>query len=132
MKNLVSLYLSPRGRIPRSVFWLYGVLPLAALGFGLAGYQQLFGRVPMGVLLAPGLLVWWAQAVLVAKRLQDVNISGWWVLLLVLVPFAVRFAGYPEHQITVELVELGLVLCLGLIPGTKGSNRFGPDPLASE
>lgn len=46
------------------------------------------------------------------RRLHDLNRSGWWILL-----YGIPYAG--------PVVFLGLFF---LFPGTKGSNRFGPQP----
>jgi dipeptidyl aminopeptidase/acylaminoacyl peptidase len=48
---------------------------------------------------------------IVVRRLHDVNQSGWFALLIFVPP-----------------VHLVLLLCLSLIPGTKGPNRFGMPP----
>lgn len=49
---------------------------------------------------------------LVIRRLNDCNLRGWW-LLVCLVP----------------LIGLFWYIAIYFIPGTKGSNRFGEDPL---
>ncbi len=54
----------------------------------------------------------WAAIAITVKRLQDMDRPGWHVLLL-LVPF----------------YNLYLGLRLIFSPGTRGENRFGPDPL---
>ncbi|MCL2862595.1 MAG: DUF805 domain-containing protein [Methanimicrococcus sp.] len=53
------------------------------------------------------------------KRLHDLDKSGWYLLILfgILVPLIGKF------------IVLALVLYLLLANGTKGENRFGPDPL---
>ncbi|MEO1105695.1 MAG: DUF805 domain-containing protein, partial [Pseudomonadota bacterium] len=53
----------------------------------------------------------WVQIALAAKRLHDRNLSGWFAALLV-VPF------------------VGIVpfFVIGLMPGTKGANTYGPAP----
>lgn len=62
-----------------------------------------------GVLLFAAAL---AGIVASVQRLHDVDKSGWW-LLLSLVP----------------LVNIVLLVYLYVAPGTRGPNRFGPDPL---
>jgi uncharacterized membrane protein YhaH (DUF805 family) len=49
------------------------------------------------------------------RRLHDINFSGWWVLLG-LIPIVGNIA----------------LLILYIRRGTKGLNRFGEDPLASD
>ena len=47
------------------------------------------------------------------KRLHDIELSGWWIWIFIL-----TFGGGGV-----------LYICLALIPGTKGPNKYGPDPL---
>lgn len=72
------------------------------------------------------------------RRIHDLNKSGWWLLLIFppgiigLVLFAI--SDWLE-LLSVVLVVISSVLViifavwLGFFPGTKGENRFGPDPL---
>ncbi|MDP9046242.1 MAG: DUF805 domain-containing protein [Pseudomonadota bacterium] len=100
-----------RGRVPRKAFWLYGVLGpllfsvLAELLLGIAGVSE--RRVEGFTTLV---LLWPCTAVSV-KRWHDRDKSGWWALVY-LVPV------------------IGVVWTLianGLLRGTPGPNRFGPD-----
>lgn len=59
---------------------------------------------------------------LVAQRLRDFGVSGWFSLLWIPVN---AFEG--EIRIALTLAFF-LVLCG--IPGSTGANRYGPDPLA--
>lgn len=47
----------------------------------------------------------------VVKRLHDTNLSGWWWFLFLL-----------------PVVSYGLSIGMSFVPGTRGQNRFGPDP----
>ena len=49
-----------------------------------------------------------------AKRWHDRDKSGWWTLII-LVPF---------------IGGIWLLVECGILEGTKGANRYGPDPLA--
>jgi len=106
-------YVGFTGRAPRSEYWFfvlsYVLLATAAcviaimLGGGSAIFAAL-GLVFFGILL-PSLAVQ-------VRRLHDTNASGWW-LLLALIPYLG-----------------GLIMVVWFcIPGTKGENRFGADPL---
>ena len=53
------------------------------------------------------------------RRLHDMDLSGWWVLLL-RVCSIIPYVGFA--------VWIGSVIWFGAVPGTKGQNRFGPDP----
>lgn len=56
------------------------------------------------------------------RRFHDRNMSGWWYLALVilgLVPY-------------VGLIASIAILVISVLPGTVGTNKFGPDPLRPE
>ena len=130
MNSLATLYLSPRGRIARQSYWL-GILPFAALAIASAEYTKRGGELPFQVFAAIGLLLWWPQGVLIAKRLHDVTLSGWWAILFFIAPFVASYAGYPELSHRVQIAGLAMLFALGLLPGAHGDNRFGRDPLAA-
>lgn len=103
-------YATFSGRARRKEYWMfilfyiiaYIALLLIDVLIGTGGI--LCGLFALGTLL-PSLAVG-------ARRLHDINKSGWWQLLY-LIPFG------------------GLVVLYFLVSkGTEGENRFGPDPLA--
>ena len=109
--SIPRILFSFRGRVPRKVFWLYGVLgPLlvsvmAEMLLGIVGVSE--RRAEM---LTTLLLVWPCAAVSV-KRWHDRDKSGWWALVY-LIPL------------------IGIVWTLianGLLRGSVGPNRFGRD-----
>lgn len=82
---------------------------------------------------------------LLARRLHDLDRSGWWSLFPVLVILraaalkAVALAGYPNVRDWIEstfeplnwiLVPgfLVVVIAAAFVPGSRGVNRFGPAP----
>jgi len=84
-------------------------------------------------------------AAVVAKRLHDRNRSAWWILVFYVVPFVLPMAyaamAPPGKRLAEDLrfqlsFIAGVLLNLwGLVElyflhGTRGDNRFGPDPLA--
>lgn len=105
----------PSRRISRGGFWKM-IIPLPIVGFFVLQLDfrlqtGAWGIAPSG----PALLFYWTLIsvcifiVACVKRAHDRNKSGWWALLYVIVwPWA--------------LIELGF------LEGTKGPNRFGPDP----
>ena len=110
----VRKYAQFEGRAPRREYW--GFVLLTALVSILAALIDL----AIGTELAPGygpatILMLLALAMpgiaVTARRLHDFDFAGWW-MLLGFIPF------------------LGLVvmLVIGFYPGTRGENRFGPDP----
>ena len=100
-----------RGRVPRKVFWLYGVLgPLLVsvmleMLLGIVGVPE--GRAEA---LTTILLVWPCTAVSV-KRWHDRDQSGWWVLV-----YLIPVIGW-----------IWTLIANGLLRGTPGPNRFGDD-----
>jgi uncharacterized membrane protein YhaH (DUF805 family) len=109
------------GRINRAKFWaaigvfiaigVVGVILDSVLGtrIDVGGGGQL-GIIGVIISLA---MIYFAFAVY-AKRWHDRDKSGWWTLII-LVPF-IGFIWF-------------IVEC-GILEGTKGANRYGPDPLA--
>jgi len=101
-----------RGRVPRKVFWLYGVLgPLLVsvmleMLLGIVGVSERRAEV-----FTTALLVWPCAAVSV-KRWHDRDKSGWWALVY-LIPL---------------IGVLWTLIANGLLRGTTGPNRFGDDP----
>jgi uncharacterized membrane protein YhaH (DUF805 family) len=90
-------------------------------------------------------LFWLPQLAVTVRRLHDTGRSGWWMFKPVLVAFAAMMAmfagaffggganGQPFALVLLaSFVPLActiwylVVLCL---PGTRGENRFGPDPV---
>ena len=101
------------GRAPRSEYWffiLFNILVFAAIG---AVSMLLGGETLMFIILVIGCLAVLIPSLAVAvRRLHDTNASGWWYLLA-FIPYIGGF----------------IMLVWFCLPGTKGENRFGPDPL---
>jgi uncharacterized membrane protein YhaH (DUF805 family) len=119
----MDLFLTREGRIGRGQWWL-GVLGLVVaqwVVFGILGLAGLFSFDPeagmSGSMIATQiviiLLFIWPMICVYGKRYHDRDKSAWWILI-VLIPFI----GWLW-----QLIELGL------LRGTEGPNRFGPDPL---
>ena len=122
--SLFVLYLrgdEKTSRVPRSTFWtLIGCFFAVALFWG-----QLMISLPSEwtethrVIFTAYILLMWplivVGVVVQIRRWHDRNKSGWWILLN-LIPF---------------LGSAWALIELGFIRGTKGPNRFGPDPLVA-
>ena len=125
------------GRMPRLEYWgrcilLYllagvGEHILGALGSALADVAILFGVIGIILLIASGLSIY-------ARRLHDMDLSAWWVVPIELSQI---FCNMPFNSVSDQavigvikiIIGLGvLIIWMGFIPGTKGENRFGPDP----
>ncbi|NEX92958.1 DUF805 domain-containing protein [Caulobacter sp. 17J65-9] len=126
---MLSFLFGFNGRLRRSHYFL-GALAVCVISnlFGLAAingdadvveglhsWSMVFTPNPVVVALASviGILAFWANMALAARRWHDVGASGW-LALLALIPGA----------------SFALFFLLCIIPGTKGPNRHGPDPKA--
>ena len=67
----------------------------------------------------------WPVIAIYAKRLHDLSLSAWWLLLLPAVTFV---AGLSEFNRLPVVAYFLLLLVLGFLPGSNGPNRFGEDP----
>ncbi|WP_274630432.1 DUF805 domain-containing protein [Arvimicrobium flavum] len=109
------------GRINRAKFWAgIGALFVAGLVATiidmLVGSEMDFGEAgKLGVVsLIVSLASIYLGLALYAKRWHDRDKSGWWSLI-VLIPV---------------IGALWILIELGILEGTRGSNRYGSDPLA--
>jgi uncharacterized membrane protein YhaH (DUF805 family) len=108
------------GRSRRKEYWMFllGVVIAAvvlSIVEGILGMSGMVGGVygPLTVLLMLGVLV--PSIACQVRRFHDQDKSGWFVLLA-FIPFLGGLA----------------VLVFMLLEGTRGDNRFGPDPKAGE
>ena len=127
------------GRSRRKEYWSFALLMavvyavLLAIVFSsvpwasLASPENAGNPLAMYSIFASGLgllvLVWWLATLIpnlavTVRRLHDRDMSGWWVLGLI-VASMVPFVGF--------IASIAL-LVLMFLPGTPGPNRFGPDP----
>ena len=95
-----ALWLSLRGRVPRSTYWLYFVVPISAIALLAAALDAATGAVPtnliavairsnfgetylsVSALAGPAsnvafLAYFWPATVGTVKRLHDLGVSGW-------------------------------------------------------
>jgi uncharacterized membrane protein YhaH (DUF805 family) len=114
-RSLIWLYVSPDGRISRSVFWL------AFLGWYLLGVISCFliDRLPDSqffLLFVPLMtFLCWCYFAIQVKRWHDRNKSMLWMVI---------------HFIPV-IGPIWTLIELGFFRGTQGQNRYGPDPTGS-
>ena len=119
-KNYFHKWNDFRTRIPRSEYW-FGYLGVMLISTGLV---FLIGFIGAALGASPEvinlLILPWqiftivASTALAARRLHDLNMSGWWQLISITI---------------IGLIPLLIWLCS---KGTDESNRFGPNPLTSD
>ena len=88
------------------------------------------------------MIVSWVSALAIGvKRLHDRDRSGWWIVLFYFGPAVLQAAQHSAESETLASILLGVgafavsiwaLVELGFLRGTRGPNRFGPDPLAHE
>jgi len=143
----LDLWLSLRGRISRSTYWLKFVLPIAVLQwlaafvdiFALGHAPDQFGPTQAVVFLA----TFWPGIAAAVKRLHDLGHPGWYVavfyggtvgagialaLAVPLFGIAGALAGVPF--VFLMLGALWYSIKMMAFRGTIGPNQYGSDPVA--
>jgi len=127
------------GRSRRKEYWMY-LLLIVIVGFvlgmieGVMGLQQSVAGVygPLSAILALATFI--PSLAVGVRRLHDTDRTGWWMLLPILpyaAAFAMLFSGNVAMFGILALVALGcavVVLVFMVLDGTKGPNKYGPDP----
>jgi uncharacterized membrane protein YhaH (DUF805 family) len=141
------------GRSQRKEYWMFILLmviieivlfiPLLAAGFslfsslgaGAGAASPALGAAAFGpVIWIVGLifLVWGLATIIPAlavtvRRLHDRDMSGWYLAGFIVVAGVLSRLGSIGSLLTFVL-EIGWIVLLAL-PGTPGTNKYGPDPL---
>ena len=126
------------GRSRRKEYWMYvlGLIIVAVvIGVieGMTGLTQMVG--PYGPLSALLLLVTFIPSLAVGvRRLHDTDRTGWWMLLPI-VPEVLAIALLLSGSLAMAgilgmaaLVLAIVLLVFMVLEGTKGPNKYGPDP----
>jgi uncharacterized membrane protein YhaH (DUF805 family) len=147
---MLSFYLKTRGRISRKAFWLAVVIPYALILFIFGMIDELAwpeARIEvLGQLYTPlgtsaFAICLWPSFATAIRRFHDLNMTGSWVLasipLLVWWPDFSNLLARPAVElgmIAAWTIATGIALLLALaqlfVPGTRGENRFGANPLS--
>lgn len=119
IRTCLGKYATFSGRASRSEYWWF-YLFLIILSFVagildalLFGYDPATGATLPVITLIVGLAMLLPSLAAVVRRLHDTDRSGWWYLLVLTV------------------VGVIVLIVFLVIKGTKGPNRFGPDPLGT-
>jgi len=134
--NDINILFSLQGRLNRLRYFLYTIglmifqaIATAVLAPVAVGGSGAGGLVPMLAIVAIELVVAWCWIALMVKRLHDLGHSGWYVLGLVAILALLTFIFRDPRVSYLLFVVVGI---LSFAPGTKGTNRFGPDPLSKD
>ncbi|MBV8751631.1 MAG: DUF805 domain-containing protein [Hyphomicrobiales bacterium] len=139
--DVFGFLFSFRGRVNRAKYWLF-CLTAAVLLFGASGFIARARALPAVLMIVVSLgVIIVVVAVIVAsfavgiKRLHDRDKSGWWMPFFVFAPSvigAINAAAGHHGGILFTLlgaaISLWALVELGFLPGTEGTNGYGPDP----
>jgi len=144
-QNSVKQYAAFKGRAPRSEFWLF-ILGLLFGGLVTTLLDKLIFGSQMG-LLNPlwGIITLVPYFAVIVRRLHDLNKSGWLVLFYHIFVILYIFWIFILGSYSDEAVRLFVVVLIGIgvfgfaavplyfftLPGTKGPNQYGEDPVDS-
>lgn len=136
--NIQKIFLSYKkyctlsGRARPMEFWVFAFLFYlidASLGF-VSLFSQNVSKI---LLLVFGLVVLLLILAVMVHRLHDMNRSGWWVCLLIMwlggMYLMMNFISVTVITVITHYVLLFAFIYVMSRKGTKGENRFGPDPL---
>jgi len=127
------------GRIRRRSFWLLH-LGLSGANLLVIGLSLLFPILHSdsgisGWMIATtvtGLATGWLSLTAFCRRLHDIGLSGSWLLLPGVINVIVRLSGFQGNQWVVGAVAATVFVLITVLDGTRGINRFGPDPRGRE
>lgn len=135
---------SGKGRTSRKDYWLKYVLPmlgvmLVVVLVGVALYLAMEeAAIPILAIIGIPLyiVVLWIGCAVSARRFHDRGMSGWYVALFIAISIVCNvLAALPNEMIVLigSVVSLiaGIIqfVILGCLPGQKGPNQYGDDPL---
>lgn len=107
-----------RGRARRSAYWfwqlfiwlsVFAIALIAVIAFQVTR-DPTISRICVGVGLVFYVVAWLPNLALLVRRMHDIGITGW-ILLIALIPYLGAL----------------VLFVLTVIPGTRGTNRYGPD-----
>ncbi len=133
-KNVLAHhYFDFQGRARRSEFWWY-ILVVIVIQIILSIIQRFIGTQILTALLSLALLL--PNLGISVRRLHDLEKSGWWILLplapMILVVLCMFMFQWTLSMIfgLVTLACSILLIYWYAMPGTSGTNKYGPDPKA--
>lgn len=151
-----QILFSFEGRIGRTTWWLAMLALIAAvLALTIAPFLIPGESVAVFALALTTQFVWllslWPIAAVGSKRLHDRNKTGWWLLVFWLFPVVLFVVGLNVYlfddprtgrsgdlqtgstlMFASLLPALWGIVELGLLPGTKGTNLYGEDPVPGQ
>jgi uncharacterized membrane protein YhaH (DUF805 family) len=142
--SLAQLLFSFRGRQNRKSYWMTVIVTMAIilllllLALIMIREQRFeFAVFTVIILLILYIPLIWIGLAIGAKRLHDRDKSAWWLLVFYALPGILSSAGNQMDDVAfliLHVVSFAITVWafveLGCLRGTRGPNRFGPDPLS--
>jgi uncharacterized membrane protein YhaH (DUF805 family) len=141
--SMTQLLFSFQGRLNRKPYWMtvvaVTVASIIVLLFILVIIREHLEVVGLMILVFIILYIplIWIVLALAAKRLHDRDKSAWWLLVFYAIPAILNIVGnrLENEGIILYLISFCITVWafveLGCLRGTRGPNRFGPDPLSA-
>jgi|GEM_PF-1281798 len=121
-------FLSFYGRINRKKYIIFSILAFVLLiisifilVFSIEKNWVIFAILG-GTLCIASIIFYYS---LMARRLHDFGQSAWWSLAIFILNLLM-----PKGNEVTDLIGIAIFIALSAIPGNKGENKYGLDPLA--
>ena len=130
--HIGHLLFKTNGRISVRAWWLtqialwIGCAITSYLWLKYGFHDAIFGMIGTG-------LMFWIRVNVNIKRLHDINLSGWWLVLFESFPIIGLLAlglglGFVVSGVIVVIGYLSGFIVLGFLKGNKGENKHGAPP----
>ncbi len=143
--SMTQLLFSFQGRLNRKPYWITViatmVIIIVLLLFALILIREHrfeFAGLTLALLVILYIPLIWIGLAIGAKRLHDRDKSAWWLLVFYALPGILSTAGNQMEDlgfIILHIISFGITVWafveLGCLRGTRGPNRYGPDPLSA-
>jgi uncharacterized membrane protein YhaH (DUF805 family)/CBS domain-containing protein len=140
---LEFLYFSFRGRVARYSYWEFLIGLVVIIVFIEFFVPHLLAIINVEsseahyrpIWLIAAIIIFWPFLAIVLKRVHDFGASGWLLLSIVvaldIVIYLLQITEYKQAASVIATGVIALFIGIGCIRGTRGPNRYGPDPLTA-
>jgi uncharacterized membrane protein YhaH (DUF805 family) len=127
--NVLQLLFSFYGRINRAKYWTGWAIVYAVFGLSMVAWSTLPENrelsFALGLVMLTGVF---SLLTICAKRLHDLDITGWWVPVFFVILGFISAVREPMVTSLTSVVLFCAVVWLGSAKGDAGGNRHGPAP----
>ena len=120
--SLTTKYFKFSGRASRKEYWIFSItifFMLYFLSFFQFYYLYFF---TLFIVIIPDLS-------LDIRRLHDINLSGWWLVIVYIVLYLICFlVSIYTNSFQIDLLFYLISILLGIIPSTPTTNKYGEPP----